>query len=127
MLIQPVNNPTQSTPPVAQISTDAPKAAANTPDIQAAQSATQDTTQANNHQPPTAEQLKDAVKVINQAMHQANQSLAFSVDSSTKQTIVKLTDTATGEVIRQFPTEQTLAISKSIEQYQRGMLLTQKA
>ena len=121
MLIQPISNQTQATPSAGQVGIDVPKVT-STQDVSAAP----DTTQTNSR-PPTAEQLKEAVKVINQAMHEANQSLAFSIDSTTKRTIVKLTDTATGEVIRQFPTQETLAISQSIDQYQRGLLLTQKA
>lgn len=121
MLIQPISNQTQATPSAGQVGIDVPKVT-STQDVSAAP----DTTQTNSR-PPTTEQLKEAVKVINQAMHEANQSLAFSIDSTTKRTIVKLTDTATGEVIRQFPTQETLAISQSIDQYQRGLLLTQKA
>jgi len=123
MLIQPINNQPQAMQPAVHLNhSDTPKVD-DTSNVAATQ-----TTQANLQQStPTPEQLKDAVRVINQAMQQANQSLAFSVDSSTKQTVVKLTDTSTGEVIRQFPTQQTLAISQSIDQYQRGLLLTQKA
>lgn len=117
MLIQPINGQPQAIP--VQSGSDVARAAA-TPSTVAAQGTTPT-------QQPTPAQLKEAVKVINQAFEHANQSLAFTIDSATKQTIVKLTDTSTGEVIRQFPTQQTLAISQSIEQYQHGMLLTQKA
>lgn len=119
MLIQPINGQPQAIP--VQSGGDVARAAA-TPSTVAAQGTTPASTQQ-----PTPTQLKEAVKVINQAFEQANQSLAFTIDSATKQTIVKLTDTSTGEVIRQFPTQQTLAISQSIEQYQHGLLLTQKA
>lgn len=121
MLIQPINNQPQAMQPAVHLNSDAPKVD-DTSNVAATQNRVPTTTQ-----PPTPEQLKDAVRVINQAMQQANQSLAFSIDSTTKQTVVKLTDTSTGEVIRQFPTQQTLAISQSIDQYQRGLLLTQKA
>jgi flagellar protein FlaG len=76
---------------------------------------------------PSAEELKSAVAAINQVMQQANQSLEFSVDTDTHETVVKMVDTSTGELIRQFPTEATLAISRGIDQFQRGLLLTQKA
>jgi flagellar protein FlaG len=76
---------------------------------------------------PTTEELKSAVAAINQVMQQANQSLEFSVDSSTNETVVKMVDTGTGELIRQFPSEAALAISRGIEQFQQGMLITQKA
>ena len=78
------------------------------------------------HQVSTQE-LKSAVAVINQAMQQSNQALEFSVDTDTEQTVVRMVDTSTGELIRQYPSEATLAISRGIEQFQQGLLLTQKA
>jgi flagellar protein FlaG len=36
-------------------------------------------------------------------------------------------DTSTGTLIRQFPSEATLAISRDIEQFQQGLLFTHKA
>jgi len=36
-------------------------------------------------------------------------------------------DTETGDVIRQFPSEDMLAISRSIDRFQQGLLLKQKA
>lgn len=75
----------------------------------------------------SAEELKSAVATINQAMRQSNHSLEFSVDTDTHQTVVKMVDASTGELIRQFPSEATLAISRNIAQFQQGLLLTQKA
>ncbi len=76
---------------------------------------------------PSAQELNNAVSAINQTMQQSNQSLEFSVDSNTQRTVVKMVDTSTGELIRQFPSESVLAISQGIEQFQQGLLLTQKA
>lgn len=76
---------------------------------------------------PTAEQLKGAVDSINQAMRQSNRGLEFSVDSETKRPIVKMVDMETGEVIRQIPSDETLAISRSIDHFQQGLLLKQEA
>ena len=76
---------------------------------------------------PSAEELKGAVAAINQAMQQANRNLEFSVDTDTNRTVVKMVDTSTGELIRQFPSETTLAISRGIDQFQQGLLLKQKA
>jgi flagellar protein FlaG len=78
-------------------------------------------------QKPSTEELNVAVAAINHVMQQANQSLEFSVDTSTNRTVVKMVDTGTGELIRQFPSEAVLAISRGIEQFQQGLLLTQKA
>ncbi|HQT31247.1 MAG TPA: flagellar protein FlaG [Thiobacillus sp.] len=76
---------------------------------------------------PSGEELKSAVAAINQVMRQSNQSLEFSVDTDAHRTVVKMVDTSTGELIRQFPSEATLAISRGIEEFQQGLLITQKA
>lgn len=81
---------------------------------------------------------------INRALQQStNRNLEFSIDSDTNKDVVKLIDTETGDVIRQFPSEHMLAISKTIGQLQErlqqsvlakeppqsspGMLVKQKA
>ncbi len=72
-------------------------------------------------------QLQNVVNNINMALKQANKNLEFSVDESTKIPVFLLTDTATGDLIRQYPTKEMLAISRSIDQYQQGLLLKQEA
>lgn len=75
----------------------------------------------------SASELKSAVAEINHVLQQSNQNLEFSVDTDSDRTVVKMVDTSTGELIRQFPSESTLAIARSIEQFQQGLLLTQEA
>jgi flagellar protein FlaG len=79
-------------------------------------------------QQPSSGQLQNAVDGINLAMRQSNQNLEFSVDTSTKKPVVKMVDTQTGDLIRQFPSEETLAIARSIDQFlqRQGLLLNQK-
>jgi len=113
MIIQNTSN-NQAAMPVRPVSNDVPKVVT-------------DTAMQGTPQQPSAEQLKIAVGVINQVMQQSNQSLEFSVDTTTKIPIVKMVDTKTGELIRQFPTEETLAISRDIDRFQQGLLLKQKA
>jgi flagellar protein FlaG len=36
-------------------------------------------------------------------------------------------DTKTGETIKQFPSKEMIAIGQSIDQFQKGLLLKQKA
>jgi flagellar protein FlaG len=78
-------------------------------------------------QQPSPAQLKGAVDNFNKVMQQANQSLEFSIDSDTKKPVIRLIDTETGELIRQIPSEEMLAIARSIDQFQQGMLLKQNA
>jgi flagellar protein FlaG len=119
MIIQNVSA-SQGVLPARHVSNDAPVVVAETTTKVAPQQ-------------PSPEQLKSAVASINKAMQQSNRSLEFSVDPYTKTPVVKMTDTETGKVISQFPSEAVLAIAQSIDQYlsqhelQHGLLLKQKA
>ncbi|KUJ71632.1 hypothetical protein AVO41_08960 [Thiomicrospira sp. WB1] len=50
-------------------------------------------------------------------MQLAGQSLAFSVDEETQSQVVKVIDTNTDEVIRQFPSDQALQQMEHINNY----------
>ena len=81
----------------------------------------------NNAPQPSIAELKSAVSTINKGMQQANLNLQFSIDTDSHRTVVKMVDTSTGELIRQYPTKATLAISHGIDQFQQGLLLKQEA
>lgn len=71
---------------------------------------------------PTTAHLKNMVDGINQALQQSsNRNLEFSIDADSNKTVVKLVDNQTGDIIRQFPSEATLAISKAITQMQEQL------
>jgi flagellar protein FlaG len=76
---------------------------------------------------PSNAQIQSAVDKVNQAMLQANTGVEFSIDNNSMKAVVKVVDTKTGDTIKQFPSEQMIAISKSIDHFQKGLLLTQKA
>lgn len=76
---------------------------------------------------PSEAQLQGALDKINQAMRQNNTNLEFSIDQESKQMLIKVVDSSTGEIIRQFPSKEILAISESIDQFQKGLLIKQKA
>jgi flagellar protein FlaG len=76
---------------------------------------------------PTSAQIKSAVDKANQAMREANTGVEFSIDTDSKKTLIKVVDTKTGETIKQFPSKEMIAISQSIDQFQKGLLLRQKA
>jgi flagellar protein FlaG len=75
----------------------------------------------------SAGDLTSAVAAINQAIHESNRNLEFIVDADTHRTVVRMVDTSTGELIRQFPTETTLAIARGIDQFRQGLLIARKA
>lgn len=128
MIIQNANT-YQHSPPVAQTGQDgvklAPKVAAKSPTV--APEPTNVQHQDASSPTPSPEQLKGAIEIINTVIRQSNNSLEFSLDDETSKPVVKLVDTETGELIRQYPSEETLAISRSIDRFQQGLLLKQKA
>lgn len=67
-----------------------------------------------------------AVQTANAYAQSVSSSLQFSLDEDTGRTVVKMIDTATDEVLRQFPSEEMLSISKSIDRMQ-GLLINRKA
>ena len=115
MIIQ--NTGTNSAPALARhVSDDAPKVAAES--AKPAPAPVQE---------PSSQQLQSAVVAINRAMQLSNHNLEFSVDPGTKEPVVRVVDTETGEVIRQIPSKETLEIASSIDQFlQRGVLLRQE-
>jgi flagellar protein FlaG len=75
---------------------------------------------------PTRAQLETAVRHINQSMPASSQTLEFSIDDDSKQTIVKIVDQSTREVVRQIPSVEAVEIAKSLDKV-LGRLISQKA
>ena len=123
MIIQNGNRPNQDSQLVGRPSGDVAKVVA----VASGRSTAVDLPQAAAAPQASNEQLKKAVEEINRAMQQSGRNLQFSVDSATDRVVVRLTDTETGEVIRQIPSEETLEIARSIGQFQQGLLLKQQA
>lgn len=132
MLIQNTGNMAQAPQPAKLSGDSAPPVVVATPqNVQAQPSAALElpktAVKPAAEQQLSAEQLKSVVDNINKTLKQTNKNLEFSVDESTKKPVFKLKDTETGEVIRQYPTEEMLSISRSIDQFQQGLLLEKKA
>ncbi|MCV2885469.1 flagellar protein FlaG [Aestuariibacter sp. AA17] len=62
--------------------------------------------------------IEKAVAEISEFVQSNNRSLQFSVDEASKRQVVKVTDSESGEVIRQIPSEEVLALSKRIKELQ---------
>lgn len=74
------------------------------------------------------DQVKSAVENVNQVVRNMphGSNIEFTVDKDTKISVIKVMDKVTGDVIRQFPTEEILSIAKSIDTLQ-GLIIRQKA
>jgi flagellar protein FlaG len=58
--------------------------------------------------------LEQAVTDIRKFVQATQRNLDFSIDDSTKQVVVKVIATDTGEVIRQIPSEMALKLAESL-------------
>ena len=70
--------------------------------------------------------LDTAVAALNDFLKPSASSLQFSVDEDSGRTVVKVVDTDTNELVRQYPSKEALAISKELGKLQ-GLLLRDKA
>jgi len=69
----------------------------------------------------TRKELEQALTEVNERMQRNGRSLAFSLDKVTDRTVIKVTNSTTGEVIRQIPDETVLRIAHTMEAL-KGML-----
>ena len=70
-------------------------------------------------------EVSQRVDELNAAMKQHASSILFSIDEDSGRTIVKVVDTDTDTVLRQYPSEELLAISKQIDKFQGMFIKTQ--
>lgn len=62
--------------------------------------------------------VQSAVAEISEFVQAQNRQLSFSVDEGSQRPVVKVTDADSGEVIRQIPSEEVLALSERIKELQ---------
>ena len=75
----------------------------------------------------TAQTLKDSVDSMNKLMKSLSNSLQFSLDEDTGKTVIKVIDSTTQEVIKQFPSEEALALTKALDNQITGLFVQQQA
>ncbi len=99
-----------------------------TPDAQAtkASNVSNQALQATTEIQPSRQELDKAVKAVNEFVGSVNNSLKFSVDEDTGQTVVKVIDNVTKEVIKQVPSQEMVEIAKALDNL-KGLLVQQKA
>lgn len=73
-----------------------------------------------------AESIKQTVAELNNHMQNFNRTLQFSVDETSGDSVVKVIDSETEEVVRQIPSQELLDVRNAAEKY-RGILLEVKA
>ena len=75
---------------------------------------------------PSRDALESAAKAVQDFVKPMSDNLEFTLDEDTGRTVIKVTDSATKELIRQIPSEEMLEIAKALDRLQ-GLLVRQKA
>lgn len=78
--------------------------------------------------PPAVDdaRLDQAVERANRLIGGAAHNLQFRIDQSSGKAIAQVIDTETGDVVRQIPSEEMVAIAKAMDRMQ-GLMLRMKA
>ncbi|MBI3344680.1 MAG: flagellar protein FlaG [Gammaproteobacteria bacterium] len=71
-------------------------------------------------------EIGKAVSAINSYIQTLRRDLHFTIDEETDRTIIRVVDSETQEVIRQIPSEEVLALARSLEKSQ-GIILRAQA
>lgn len=75
---------------------------------------------------PDKQTVEEAVASMQETTQAMQRNLDFSIDDSTGRMVVKVTDSASGEVIRQMPTEDALRLAESLDEM-RSLLFKAQA
>jgi len=65
----------------------------------------------------TAE-VRQAVSRINEIVQSKQRDLSFNMDEGSGKYVIRIVDTESGELIRQIPTEEVLAIATQLREFQ---------
>lgn len=74
--------------------------------------------------------LDEALRDLTGYVQNVQRNLQFNVDDDSGQTIIRVVDTETDEVIRQIPSEEVVALArhlKSMSEGEQGLFLQEKA
>ena len=89
---------------------DSQKAAEPTPAAEPASSA------------PASTELFETLSDLNEQIPSVQRDLSFSIDETSGRTVVQVVDSDSGEVIRQIPSEEVLAIARVFKEMQEESL-----
>ena len=70
---------------------------------------------------PSKTDLKNSVDQINRFL-KVNSEVEFSIDHNSGKSVIKVVDTETNKVLRQFPSEQALEIGQNLQDSKSGLI-----
>jgi flagellar protein FlaG len=75
---------------------------------------------------PAERSVQRAVDTVSRMLSPLARGLEFSTDGATGETVVRVVDTATREVVRQIPSPEILAIARALDRMQ-GLFISEQA
>ena len=75
---------------------------------------------------PAERSVQRAVSAVSEMLSPLARGLQFAVDAETGETVVRVVDTGTNEVLRQIPSREMLAIARALDRVQ-GLLIQERA
>jgi flagellar protein FlaG len=72
--------------------------------------------------PPSLDQVKAAAEQIAKYLASSGRSLNFRVDNDTGRVVVSVRDAASGDLIRQIPSEEALQLARSLSEGSAALL-----
>ncbi len=62
-------------------------------------------------------EMDNAIRSLNESVQNIQRGIEFSIDEESGRSVVKVVDRESGEVIRQLPSEDALAVSRQIKEF----------
>ncbi len=75
---------------------------------------------------PSKEELRDLVVKANEAPMVRSSNLKFSVAEGSDINVVRIEDSKTGELIRQIPSEDMVALARALNEQRQGVVLEEE-
>lgn len=63
---------------------------------------------------PSPDDISRAIEVIERLIRESARSLSFDYDEVTRRAVIVVRDASTGEIVRQFPSEEALAVARRL-------------
>ncbi len=124
MDVGPIKNSALGSMPTLRLAASAEKSAAVAGGQENTQQGVQTVTAAEGES--ARAQVEDAVSTIQGFVQSVRRNLDFQLDDSTGRVVVKVTDSESGDVIRQIPSEEALKLAESLEEV-RSLLFKAEA
>jgi len=116
-----------SLPLAAKATHSGPAAHATSANAVAAAAPIRDAGNAVPEQRSRAESVKAAAEQIESYLRRVNTNLEFSVDEAAGRVVVSVRERATGQLIRQIPSEEALRVAARLEQTAASILFDQES